>query len=330
MSMHSYYPWQQQQAERFSRLLAEQQLGHATLITGPAGIGKHHFARLLSMALVCQNLQSNAQPCGQCKHCLLMQAQTYPDYVNLQSEKSAISVDQVRDLIAKLTLTRHFDAVKVALIEEAHTLNANASNALLKTLEEPPEYTHLILVTDAPQSLPATIRSRCQQIVFNLPTEQQSNDWLKSQVQDLDWQPLLRVAQGAPLKALQYHQTELLDQRISVMRSFLGIFEYDADPVQAAKTLETVPYSMVSVWMQSLMLDMLRIKAQDNLESIENPDFYRPLLAIANKLTHSLIIECWDDLLQHKNIFDVSLNYRMYLESLLINIHKQSIKLAQN
>lgn len=327
MSTYSYYPWQQQQAEYFSRMMSEDQLAHAMLLTGPAGIGKHDFARILSMAMVCQQ-PPNAQPCGVCKHCLLMQAHTYPDFISLQIEKNTISVDQVRELIAKLFLTRHFDARKVALIEHAHTLNSNAANALLKTLEEPPQYTHIILVTDTPLALPATIRSRCQQISFTPPTEQQSYAWLQSQAGAIDWQPLLRVAQGAPLKALEYHQTELLDQRINVMRSFLSVFEYDANPMQVAQTLESIPYAMVSMWMQSLTLDMLRIKAQENPESIENPDFYRPLLAIANKIPNSLLIQFWDDLLEHRKIFDVSLNYRMFLETLLITMHRQSIKVA--
>ena len=328
MSISSYYPWQQSQAEYFSRLMTEDQLAHAILLTGPAGTGKHDFARSLSMAMVCQQPDVMAQPCGVCKHCLLMQAHTYPDFISLQADKNAISVDQVRELIAKLYLTRHFDAVKVALIEQAHTLNTNAANALLKTLEEPPEYTHIILVTDAPLALPATIRSRCQQIQFNSPDEQQAIEWLQSQAGDVDWQPLLRVAQGAPLKALEYHQTELLDQRISIMRSFLSVFEYDANPMQVAKTLESVPYAMVSLWMQSLTLDMLRIKAQKNPQSIENPDFYRPLLAIANKMPNAMLTRFWDELLAHKKIYDVSLNYRMFLETILITMHKQSIKVS--
>lgn len=328
MTIASYYPWQHTQAEYFSRLMTEDQLAHALLLTGPAGTGKHNFARTLSMAMVCQQAQAMAQPCGVCKHCLLMQAQTYPDFISLHAEKNVISVDQVRELIAKLYLTRHFAALKVAVIEQADTLNTNAANALLKTLEEPPQYTHIILVTDAPMALPATIRSRCQQIQFNPPDEQQSIEWLQAQAGGIDWQPLLRVAQGAPLKALEYHQTELLDQRISVMRSFLSVFEYDANPMQVAKTLESVPYAMVSLWIQSLTLDMLRIKAQENPQSIENPDFYRPLLALANKIPNALLIQLWDQLLEHKKIYDVSLNYRMFLETILITMHKQSIKAA--
>ena len=213
------YPWQHEQWNSFVRMVGSNSLPHAILLSGPDGVGKHHFARNLVNTILCLQANENGTACGQCKHCLLMGANTYPDFVHVtpEEDKNTISIDEIRELIIKLHLTRHFDAKKVALIEYADNMNTNAANALLKTLEEPPEETIIILVTSAPLRLPATIRSRCQFVPFYSPTQAQALDWLNSISNDVEWEPLLRVSQGAPLQAMQYHETELLDQRISAV-----------------------------------------------------------------------------------------------------------------
>lgn len=325
MNSH-YYPWQQDQAAHFARLMADNSLAHAILFVGPAGIGKHDFARKLASAMICEHPNEQLHACGICKNCMLMEADTFPDFISVVAETNSISVDQVRELIQQLYLTRHFQAPKVAIIESAQLLNINAANALLKTLEEPPEHTHIILVADSSFSLPATIRSRCQIETFHSPAEHVSMQWLNQQSSDIDWQPLLRVAQGAPLKALEYHETDLLDQRITVIRLFLSVFEYDADPMRVAKSLETIPFTYTSAWIQSVVSDLLRINAQENPNSLENPDFYRPMLALAKKVPSHCLNDFWQQLLEQKKVFDVSLNYRMFIEVLFISIHKQANK----
>ena len=235
-------------------------------------------------------------------------------------------MDEIRGLINKLYLTRHFDAGKIALITGADSMNAHAANALLKTLEEPPEQTIIMLVTDAPLTLPATIRSRCQSVAFYPPQPNQALAWLKDQSDQADWEPLLRVAQGAPLQALQYHQGELLDQRITVIKGFIALFESNADLISVATQLEPSPFSLVIPWIQSAILDLLRIKASENPITLENPDFYRPLLALAPRLPVPLIVELWELLTRQKRIFDNSLNRRLFIESLLVNSHRLAVK----
>lgn len=326
--MNTIYPWQQEQWQYFATMLRADSLPHALMLTGLEGIGKHEFANALVAAIICKEQKSDQHACGECKHCQLLQANTFPDYIKLAPEEDgkAISVDDVRELIAKLHLTRHFDGHKVALIECAEQMNVNAANALLKTLEEPPEKTVIILVTSQPLSLPATIRSRCQLVNFYPPTDNEALSWLQSAADDVEWEPLLRVAQGAPLQAMQYHETELLDQRIAVVQGYLEVFEPNANPMDIATRIEAIPFLLCFQWIQAVIVDLMRIKASENPITLENPDFYRPLLALAPRMQVPLLLEFWELLIERKRIFDNSLNRRLFAESLLIRSHKLAIK----
>ena len=329
VAMNSHlYPWQHDQWDHFKRLIDSKSLPHAILLSGPEGVGKHEFSKSLTSAILCQQQNEVGLACGECKHCNLLEANTYPDFVHVQpnEDKNTIPIDDIRELISKLHLTRHFDAYKIALIEQADSMNVNAANALLKTLEEPPEETIIILVTSEPLKLPATVRSRCQFVPFYSPTKQQALEWLVSISSDVDWEPLLRVAQGAPLQAMQYHETALLDQRIAVVQGFLEVFEANSDPIEIAARIEPIPFLLCLQWIQAVIVDLLRIKSAENPITLENPDFYRSLLALAPRMQVPLLLEFWELILERKGIFDNSLNRRLFAESLLIRSHKLAIK----
>lgn len=326
--MKTMYPWLQEQWQKFASMLHAQSLPHALMLVGPQGIGKHEFATAISAALICEQTTECGLACGECKPCQLFSANTFPDYINVAADEEgkAISVDNIRELITKLHLTSHFESHKIALIENADLMNANASNALLKTLEEPSEKTLIILVTSYPLSLPATIRSRCQMIKFYAPKQDQALTWLNSQSQDIDWEPLLRVALGAPLQAMQYHESELLDQRILVIQGFLQMFEPKANPMKIATQIEAIPFALCFQWIQAIIVDLLRIKASDNPITLENPDFYRSLLALAPRVQVTLLVELWELVLERKKLCDNSLNRRLFAESLIIRSYKLALK----
>ena len=318
--MESIYPWQNKHWEYFCKLIDTNILPHAILLSGPTGVGKKSFANLLSASIVCSQTSMSHFPCGECKYCQLFRAGTYPDFTRITPEEteSVIAVDDIRLLIDRLNLTPHYDNHKVALIESADNMNMNAANALLKTLEEPPADSVIILVCDKPQMLTATIRSRCQSVIFNVPTQEESINWLSKQVDDVNWEPLLAVTQGAPLQAIKLHETELLEQRQAIVQGFLAVIENNANPVEISAQLDTVPISQGIQWMQGIVLDLVRLKSVENPITLENPDFYRSLLALAPRLEVPLLLDFWDWLLNHKRIFDNSLNRRLFVEGLLV------------
>ena len=165
--------------ERFRRALARGRLASTFLFVGPKGIGKRRFAERLARALLCPNLDaSSLAPCGRCDSCVQAAAGTHPDLMIVEKppEKSVIPVESLvgdrehrmrEGLCHDIALKPFFGGRKVAIVDDADHLNEEGANALLKTLEEPPPRSVLILIgTSAERQLP-TIRSRCQVVRFD-------------------------------------------------------------------------------------------------------------------------------------------------------------------
>lgn len=144
--------------------------GHAYMFSGPRGVGKTTTARLLAMAVNCDNEDINARPCGVCESCLLVQSGSHPDVAELDAASNN-SVDDVRSLRERVGLASLRGGTRVWILDEAHMLSKAAVNALLKTLEEPPPGLLFVLATTEPEKLPATILSRCQHFRFRRLTD---------------------------------------------------------------------------------------------------------------------------------------------------------------
>lgn len=145
--------------------ITKARLGHAYLFSGPRGVGKTTVARLLAMAVNCEAADPAARPCGSCGSCQLVRQGSHPDVIELDAASNN-SVEDVRDLREKVGLAAALGGTRVWILDEAHMLSRAASNALLKTLEEPPSQLLFILATTEPEKLPPTILSRCQHFRF--------------------------------------------------------------------------------------------------------------------------------------------------------------------
>lgn len=186
--MNTFAPWQQRIHDQLADALDSGRLGHAQLLSGPAGMGKRAVAEQLARRVLCMSRSTGGEACGQCRSCQLLQAGTHPDFhvVSLVPNKEGtrlrteIVIEQIRQLSEQLVLTTQFGA-QVAIIDPADDINRAASNALLKTLEEPVPGRYLWLVSANPARLPATIRSRCQRTEFRLPPREEALQWLASQ-----------------------------------------------------------------------------------------------------------------------------------------------------
>jgi DNA polymerase-3 subunit delta' len=225
---------------------------HALLLTGIAGLGKQRFADKIAASLLCQQPGDNAEACGQCHSCRLLNAGSHPDHTVVAPEETGkqIKVDQIRELKAKQTLMPKVSGWKTVIIRSADSMNISAFNSLLKLLEEPQPQSVLLLISQNPHQLPITIRSRCQTLAMPVPEQQAAIDWLSEQNPQQDekaWQSLLKLVQGAPLAALtmQEHGLEQIQQ---VRQDFAALMRAQANPVKLAAAWQQ--YDLLSIMHQ--------------------------------------------------------------------------------
>ena len=202
-------PWQS--AVATAMLASRARWPHAILIGGQEGLGKRQLAMHLARALLCETPRADGGACGTCTSCRLVHSGSHPDLrliepVTYDEEGNAtpadgIGVDRIRDLTAFAQLSSHRRIAKVAVIVPAEALNPAAANALLKTLEEPPPATFLLLVSHQPGRLPATIVSRCMRLSIPEPEPAIAAAWLSAKGV-VDPEAALARAGGAPLLAL--------------------------------------------------------------------------------------------------------------------------------
>src|SRR5512139_3160627 len=154
-----------------SNALGTGQLAHAFLFTGPRGVGKTTAARLLAKAVNCEQ-GPTSQPCGRCSACVEIAEGRSVDVVEIDAASNT-GVDNVRDIVEAVKYRPARDRYKIFVVDEVHMLSTGAFNALLKTLEEPPEHVKFVLATTDVHRVPETIVSRCQRFDFKRLTQQQ-------------------------------------------------------------------------------------------------------------------------------------------------------------
>ena len=272
------YPWLQPVWQRLIRRDQENMLPHALLLAGPRGLGKAEFGLRLATYLLCRERTADSA-CGECKSCRLLAAGSHPDLLQIEPEEEgkAIKVDQVRQINHFSSQTAQFDGYKIIWINPADALNINAANALLKNLEEPSGQALFILVTEQPGRLPATIRSRCHQVALSLPASQQAAEWLKQRLDD-DVDLLLNLANGAPLLALRFSQSDFMAQRTELFGGMIALQQAKTDPVELAQRWQAYDLLTVLSWLDLYLSDLIKLSLTGNDEQIKNLDQKKFLL----------------------------------------------------
>ena len=260
--------WSQLQARR-------QALPHALLIQGRGGLGKTALAMAFAQQLLCEGTTSADRACGQCQACLWFSQGNHPDFRLLQPEALAespaaegearrrdgeaasrqIRIDQVREVQGLLEIGTHRRGLRVVLIRPAEAMNVAASNALLKSLEEPPPSTVFLLVSSMPDRLLPTVRSRCQRVSVPPASAADAVPWLAAQGVN-DPEAALAYAGNAPLAVLEGAEDRpareaLLRELAAGQRDALAL----ADVCQGAAPVRVI------AWLQKWVADLILARA---------------------------------------------------------------------
>jgi DNA polymerase-3 subunit delta' len=236
-------PWHQQAWKRLHQQLQQGQLPHALLLTGVRATGKARLALALARLLLCE-APSGGLNCGQCHPCELSANGSHGDFRWLQPEEKArvIKIDQVRDLVAFVTKTASFGRRKVVVLSPADSMNTNAANALLKSLEEPTPDTYLVLVCHQLHGVPATIRSRCQILQLPTPAEEESLAWLEQLCGERgESQRLLQLAAGLPLLAEAIYSQAEGEELVKVRLALEGLVQGRLGVAETSRLLLDAP-----------------------------------------------------------------------------------------
>ncbi|MGG7054923.1 DNA polymerase III subunit delta' C-terminal domain-containing protein [Nitrosomonas sp. ANs5] len=339
MRTAAIYPWQQtlwQQIRRQGVLRA-----HALLLTGRAGIGKLAWALSLAKAMLCEQVDQAGRACGHCPGCHWFELGQHPNFRLLEPEASSLSVGeadnegraskpdatdtksrkkpsqqigiaQIRVLDDFIYLSGHQDRFKLVLISPAEAMNAAAANALLKKLEEPPPNVLFILVTHRGLTIPATIRSRCQQIAMPQPARGLARDWL---VQQGAKHPDYRLAMSgyAPLLALQYDEDYWV-QHADFVRHVAKPNELD--PIELAEKLHKLDLSSVVSWLQKWCYDLMSCRMTGSIRyHLAQEATIKRLAAAINPIDIAFL---WRDLIALQQLARHSLNAKLFVEEMLL------------
>ncbi|MCS0613270.1 DNA polymerase III subunit delta' [Massilia kyonggiensis] len=334
----SMYPWQE---DAWTRLQAMRvRLPHAILFHGPAGIGKADFIEAFAQALLCENVRPDGHACGECASCGWFVQGNHPDYRRVRPEamedeapaaegdeapaeekkaksKTAskeIKIEQVRALADFMNISTHRQGLRVVVLYPAEALNMPASNALLKTLEEPPPGTVFLLASNGLDRLLPTILSRCRKFALPMPDHAQALAWLEAQgVNDADgW---LREQGGAPLAALAQAETGSRDELDGLLQ-VLAQPSVDA-ALRSADKLSKAPLASLVAWQQRWLYDVISYKLSGVIRYY--PRYQRELAALAGRVHVANLLQAIKSTNERRAVADHPLSPKLFVEDMLLD-----------
>jgi len=332
------YPWQQTAWTNLQQM--RERLPHAILFHGPAGIGKADFIESFAQALLCENVQPDGQACGACASCGWFVQHNHPDYRRVRPEaledepggegeegaegdkkakstkapSKEIKIEQIRNLADFMNISTHRQGLRVVVLYPAEALNMPASNALLKTLEEPPPGTVFLLASNGLDRLLPTILSRCRKFALPMPDHAAALAWLKEQsVPDADsW---LREEGGAPLAARDQAENGSREE-LEALLHFLARPSADG-ALRSAEKLSKTPLSALVTWQQRWLHDLLSFKLSGVVRYY--PRYQKELAALAGSVHTGKLLRAVKSANERRAVADHPLSAKLFVEDMLLD-----------
>ena len=300
--------WQAELASKWLDRIRQGRLPHAVLLTGGRGVGKRAAAAWMAQHHLGIDPPMLPQyPVPALEHADLR-------WLRPEEGKQAIGIDQIRELVAELSMTSYQGDGKVAVIEPADAMTNNAANSLLKTLEEPSGNALLILIADRKGRLPATIFSRCQRIDIAVPPETEGLQWLDQLHPGSNWSEALRIGGNAPLAAID--ALDQLDVHATLSREFAAVASGKASPIEVAARWKSLDPHFVLDWLaRQVQTAIFRAtNASNRGQQAQIPD------SVLNRMDRRNLF-CYLDIINRlRGQPGGSFNVQLTLEGLLIDL----------
>jgi DNA polymerase-3 subunit delta' len=326
MKVAQALPWVESVSDRILQQYAKQRLGHALLLVGQEGVGKRLLLREVSQFLLCTNQQ--AGPCGECGSCHLFNAGSHPDLLMVEPEEKGkqIKIEQVRKVTEFVNTTAQRGHSKVVLLGPAEAMNVNASNALLKSLEEPSANITLLLYSHQPSGLLATIKSRCQQFPVYGPDFHQALSWVQQNCEAELSEPaansVLRLASGAPLKALDMIEQDVHVQYMQFCQNMMDLQNRQVQWNELLTKWKNWDMQNILQWFYGLLLDAQKQKAGlVDAQALSMLELSAQTQQVAQRAQYGQIEQALEKLMQSQQAYrgQANPNPTMMTESLLID-----------
>lgn len=289
------------------------------LFTGPGGIGKKMAAKALAKALNCLN--SEADSCDACPSCLKIENNQHPDVHMISVDEGQIKIDSIRQLQKSMSLKAYEGKYKVFIIDNAHTLTAEASNCLLKVLEEPAGKSVVILITDKPNLLFKTIISRCKTVKFLAFKRKALESLLMNEYKiDNNFAHFLAYfCEGRLGEALKLKDEDILGKRNNVIEKFVLAKRLRLDHLAYQSREEVRAYfNIIATWFR----DIYMIKAGQPQEEIINIDRRQELLKSAELFSPAELDSVFNNISAAISLLEQNINTRLLLYNLKVGLWK--------
>ncbi len=299
-------------------------IAHAYLFYGPENLGKKSVAKYFAQTLVCE--EGAKKPCGKCQSCQGFLKNIHPDVVWIRKEedKKDISIDQIRDLKEKISLTGFTNGYKIIIIVNAEEMSNSAANSFLKMLEEPPPKSVIILLANNLKNIPETIASRCQVLKFSLVAKKEIVDYLKKEhklsVEKAD--EIASLSLGHPGQALKFlDDKKILGEYLERQKNLIKIIESNlSERLKIAEGLakDEEIKKIVTGW-KNLIRDLILLKT-NNEKLLVNLTLRSQLKEIAEKFSFEQIYKTEKELNNLNLYLNQNINLRLALDNFVINL----------
>lgn len=303
--------------------LTSERVSPAYLFFGPEGIGKKALALQFAKALNC--LKPDEFPCNRCLSCKKVNSGNHPDVSLIAAEGQEIKIEQIRDLQRDVRFRPLEGEYKIYIIDDAHQLNEWAANCFLKTLEEPPSFAILILVSAHPYLLPPTILSRCQGLRFSpLSQDVVVHLLVEKGLPDAEARVLASLSEGSVGRALQLKEQAAMEERQKVLSSVMGQGPLSPEDLfslssQWAKGTEESYYYVLKLFL-SWFRDLLGLKEGLADNRLINQDHLGKLKEWANRYDREKLLSTLEEISRVELALKARVNRQLALEVLLMRI----------